>query len=260
MTMMMKSRCVCCCEFLNSLLSSNFPRFPPLLITRQDIRHTQNKTRHNFIHTSIHLYTHPQIPSRSSRFFLRTAAALFSQPSQPTATNLFFVSKKSTSLQKKTYMKTMVEDNNNNTQTSASASPDDDALSSSTIPTSTTRIGIIRIPDEGETQPFSLSSFLIPPQYQDSMGSVMIPHGLIRDRIHKLAYDINCDYADKTLVRVCAREGGRGGEIHFHLLCIHARRLFLTQITHTYTHTHTAPSMRPQGWEQFLLGAAECPH
>lgn len=99
----------------------------------------------------------------------------------------------------------------------------------------TTRVGIIRVPDEEEEKPLPLASFLIPPQYQDSLESVLIPHGafhdhkgpsddsigcspvpcthpprtgLITDRIHKLAYDINQDYADKTLHLLCVLKGG----------------------------------------------------
>ncbi|GAB5034871.1 hypoxanthine phosphoribosyltransferase [Nannochloropsis oceanica] len=75
----------------------------------------------------------------------------------------------------------------------------------------TRRTGIIRIPDEGESSgaPFlPISSFLIPPQYQDAVSHVLIPHGLIQDRIHKLAFDINQEYADKTLHLLCVLKGG----------------------------------------------------
>jgi|EP00624_Nannochloropsis_granulata_P000756 hypoxanthine phosphoribosyltransferase len=81
---------------------------------------------------------------------------------------------------------------------------------SNTVST-TRRTGIIRIPDEAESSgaPFlPISSFLIPPQYQDAVSHVLIPHGLIQDRIHKLAFDINQEYADKTLHLLCVLKGG----------------------------------------------------
>jgi hypoxanthine phosphoribosyltransferase len=95
-----------------------------------------------------------------------------------------------------------------------SASTSAHAISDNSSPiVSTRRTGIIRIPDEGEGEssdaPFlPVSSFLIPPQYQDAVSHILIPHGLIQDRVHKLAFDINQEYADKTLHLLCVLKGG----------------------------------------------------
>ena len=82
---------------------------------------------------------------------------------------------------------------------------------SSSTGKSAARVGIIRIPDEGDestSPPLPIASFLIPPQYQDAVSKVMIPHGMISDRIQKLAYDINSEYSDKTLHLLCVLKGG----------------------------------------------------
>lgn len=112
---------------------------------------------------------------------------------------------------------TMPSNNDSSHSTSTTSTtltaPSSSSSSTSTSPT-TRRTGIIRIPDDNEGEsstgaPFlPISSFLIPPQYQDAVSHVLIPHGLIQDRIHKLAFDINQEYADKTLHLLCVLKGG----------------------------------------------------
>ncbi|KAJ3220115.1 hypoxanthine phosphoribosyltransferase 1 [Dinochytrium kinnereticum] len=57
---------------------------------------------------------------------------------------------------------------------------------------------------EGQTVP--LSNFLIPTHYSDDVDSVMIPHGLIRDRVEKLAHDIAKDCVN-PVVACCVLKG-----------------------------------------------------
>ncbi len=50
---------------------------------------------------------------------------------------------------------------------------------------------------------FSKEVFAIPPHYYDSVESVLIPHGLIVDRVVRLAQDIREDYGDSTPHLLC---------------------------------------------------------
>jgi hypoxanthine phosphoribosyltransferase len=45
--------------------------------------------------------------------------------------------------------------------------------------------------------------FCIPPHYRDSVESVLIPHGLVRDRVMRLASDIRSDYGDAVPHLLC---------------------------------------------------------
>lgn len=45
--------------------------------------------------------------------------------------------------------------------------------------------------------------FSLPAQYRDSVGSVLIPHGLVLDRVTRLAQDIREDYGDATPHMLC---------------------------------------------------------
>ncbi|KAJ3113275.1 hypoxanthine phosphoribosyltransferase 1 [Phlyctochytrium bullatum] len=60
--------------------------------------------------------------------------------------------------------------------------------------------------DIKEGQTLSLDHFLIPPHYADDVESVLIPHGLIRDRVEKLAHDIAKDCTN-PVVACCVLKG-----------------------------------------------------
>ena len=62
------------------------------------------------------------------------------------------------------------------------------------------------VPDEGFS--FPLEHFVIPDHYASDLGSVMLPHGIIMDRIEKLAIDITRDY------------NFHGGGTRVHMLCV----------------------------------------
>ena len=53
----------------------------------------------------------------------------------------------------------------------------------------------------------SLSNFVIPKQYKKYLDQVVIPHGLVIDRIEKLANDIVSDYFDKTVTLLIVLNG-----------------------------------------------------
>ena len=55
---------------------------------------------------------------------------------------------------------------------------------------------------------FSLDAFAVPHHYKDDVKEIMIPHGLVIDRIQKLAKDIRHDYADTTIHLLCVLKGG----------------------------------------------------
>ena len=50
--------------------------------------------------------------------------------------------------------------------------------------------------------------FYIPEHYQDTLDSLLVPHGMIVDRVEKLAYDITQDYEGKTMHLLCVLKGG----------------------------------------------------
>ena len=50
--------------------------------------------------------------------------------------------------------------------------------------------------------------FLIPNHYQDCVSTVLISHGMIMDRVQKLAADIRAAYAGKTIHLLCVLKGG----------------------------------------------------
>ncbi|DAZ98142.1 TPA: hypothetical protein N0F65_003128 [Lagenidium giganteum] len=64
--------------------------------------------------------------------------------------------------------------------------------------------------------------FLIPHHYQEHLESVLIPTGLIQDRVEKIAQDIRYDYEGKTIHLLCVL---KGGSAFFHHL-IEKLRLF----------------------------------
>jgi len=67
----------------------------------------------------------------------------------------------------------------------------------------------LNIPDD--YQGYDTNLFCIPNHYEDSIGNVMIPYGLIMDRIEKLARDVFYDMLDQgrePLHALCVLKGG----------------------------------------------------
>ena len=65
-----------------------------------------------------------------------------------------------------------------------------------------------------EEQNFSLDHFCIPDHYQEDLSHVMLPHGMIIDRIERMAVDICRDYgfnhgSGERLHMLCILKGGR---------------------------------------------------
>ncbi|XP_028412331.1 hypoxanthine-guanine phosphoribosyltransferase-like [Dendronephthya gigantea] len=65
--------------------------------------------------------------------------------------------------------------------------------------------GYIKIEDN---QTFSKEMFCIPHHYEDFLDSVMIPKGLILNRVERLARDICHDFSHGPLVALCCLKGG----------------------------------------------------
>lgn len=57
---------------------------------------------------------------------------------------------------------------------------------------------------------FDKSHFVIPGHYHDSIEKVLIPNGMVLDRIEKLAFDIKKHYGDEELHLICILKGSRG--------------------------------------------------
>ncbi len=55
---------------------------------------------------------------------------------------------------------------------------------------------------------FSIDHFSLPPQYKGFLSSVLLPHGLIVDRVEKLAQDIRIAYPDSTPHVLVVLKGG----------------------------------------------------
>ncbi len=68
----------------------------------------------------------------------------------------------------------------------------------------------IVIPPEEEKFAYNKEHFLIPSHYKDDIKSIMIPRGIILDRIEKLAMDIYETYGDQELHIICVLKGSRG--------------------------------------------------
>lgn len=58
-----------------------------------------------------------------------------------------------------------------------------------------------------DTDSLPLDNFYIPAHYQDSLKSLLVPHGMIVDRVEKLAYDISQDYQGHTIHILCVLKG-----------------------------------------------------
>jgi len=68
---------------------------------------------------------------------------------------------------------------------------------------------IINLPDDYAG--FDTKLFCIPKHYEDSVGSVLIPHGMIQDRIEKLARDLFSDVMNQgkePMHVICVLKGG----------------------------------------------------
>ncbi|KAJ2453390.1 hypothetical protein EV183_002247 [Coemansia sp. RSA 2336] len=55
---------------------------------------------------------------------------------------------------------------------------------------------------------YSLRHFVIPTHYENDVESILIPHGLIMDRIAKLAQIITSEYDNERVVVCCVLKGG----------------------------------------------------
>jgi hypoxanthine phosphoribosyltransferase len=64
----------------------------------------------------------------------------------------------------------------------------------------------IIIPDNNNN--YSIEQLSVPTHYREYLSNVMIPRGLIKDRIEKLAQEIHEDYQDKSIHLVCVLKGG----------------------------------------------------
>lgn len=59
-----------------------------------------------------------------------------------------------------------------------------------------------------DDEALDLSHFYIPQHYQETLKSLLVPAGMIMDRIEKLAYDISQDYEGQTIHMLCVLKGG----------------------------------------------------
>eukprot|EP00042_Codosiga_hollandica_P022848 m.87079 g.87079 ORF g.87079 m.87079 type:complete len:247 (+) comp50954_c0_seq1:225-965(+) len=64
----------------------------------------------------------------------------------------------------------------------------------------------IRLADNFEG--YSLDMFAIPTHYQDDLETILIPNGLIRDRIEKLSHYIRNEFENEPLTVLCVLKGG----------------------------------------------------
>lgn len=64
----------------------------------------------------------------------------------------------------------------------------------------------IKITEENKS--FSKNHFTIPKHYEDAIESIIIPHGLISNRIERLARDIHECFHDESLKVLCILKGG----------------------------------------------------
>jgi len=68
------------------------------------------------------------------------------------------------------------------------------------------------------------NDLLIPSHYYASIDRVLLPHGIIRDRIEKIAYDIKNRFKEENLHLLCILKGSRG---FFSLLLTFLNRLHI---------------------------------
>ncbi len=60
-----------------------------------------------------------------------------------------------------------------------------------------------------DSQAIALEHFVIPTHYQEHLKSIIVPHGMIVDRVEKLAGDIASDYNGHTIHLLCVLKGHR---------------------------------------------------
>ena len=84
----------------------------------------------------------------------------------------------------------------------------------------------------GDNEVYDKELFLLPTHYKEDLASVMIPKGLIEDRIEKLAMDITEIYGDESVHLICVLKGSRG---FFGALCKVLNRI------RRYTKSHKNP-------------------
>jgi len=58
-----------------------------------------------------------------------------------------------------------------------------------------------------DNESIELSHFYIPAHYKSSLDSLLVTHGMIVDRVEKLAYDIVRDYSGNTIHILCVLKG-----------------------------------------------------
>jgi len=66
-----------------------------------------------------------------------------------------------------------------------------------------------------------LQHFYLPQHYQGALQEILVPNGMIVDRVEKLAADITADYRGHTIHLICVL---KGGSTFFYDLCAALRR------------------------------------
>ncbi|VWU49930.1 hypoxanthine-guanine phosphoribosyltransferase [Hepatocystis sp. ex Piliocolobus tephrosceles] len=61
-----------------------------------------------------------------------------------------------------------------------------------------------------EEERYDLESFLLPDHYKSYIQKVLIPNGVLKSRIEKLAFDINRAYGNQEFHVICLLKGSRG--------------------------------------------------
>merc|ERR1712212_234334 len=64
----------------------------------------------------------------------------------------------------------------------------------------------VKIPDECVLYP--IDHFSIPKHYEDSIKAIVIPHGLVLDRIERMARDIHEGFGADSMTILCILKGG----------------------------------------------------
>ena len=67
----------------------------------------------------------------------------------------------------------------------------------------------VYVPDEGWASLSDLQNYLIPKHYKGDLEKVLIPRGLEKDVVAKLASDIKSFYGDQTVHLLCVLKGAR---------------------------------------------------
>ena len=100
---------------------------------------------------------------------------------------------------------------------------------------------------EGEL--YAKDKFLIPSHYKQDIESILIPRGLLLDRIEKLAVDIRNTYGEQPVHLICILKGSRG---FFSDLCKILNRI------HKYSGGHPEPPYvsTMNFYMNFVLGGA----